>query len=142
MKYKIEFSGKAEILFAVMAKLLPDELNVHVEEIFEAPPVQQSKIAKLVSESKAITQVVKPNKKHDKRHVPFKHPSGKGSKEFIMEFLKEKNRPTNWAEMGAYIESLGYSKSSVNNAISRLIESKNIEKAGSGIYQLIHKKGM
>jgi hypothetical protein len=140
MKYKIEFSGKAEILFAVMAKLLPDELNVHVEEIFETPPVQQSKIAKLVAESKAITQIVKP-KKH-KTHFPFKHPSGKGSKEFVVEFLKDKNRPCSWAEMGAYIESLGYSKSSINNAISRLIASKSMEKLGSGMYQLIHKKGM
>jgi hypothetical protein len=133
MKYKVEFSGNAEIMFAMMAKLLPDELNVHVEELPEPKAEHFSKVAQLVaSHQKAIAAPKQKNQKH------FKHPSGKTVQDFVMEFLKTRPSAT-WAEMSAHTVSLGYNKSSINNAVTRLMYKKMIEKVTSGVYRAIKK---
>jgi hypothetical protein len=136
VRYKVELTVSSQTLFGIIAKLLPPEDHLHIEEINEAPQVKQpSTIARLITENKAISHIKEPKKKQ-KIHSPFKHPSGKGSKEFLIEYMT-RNSTANWNAMGAHIEALGYSKSSVNNAISRLVESKMIEKVSVGVYRLI-----
>jgi hypothetical protein len=131
MKYKVEFSGNAEIMFAMMAKLLPDELNVHVEELPEPKEAHFTKVAQLVANNQKL--MAPPNKI---RH--FKHPSGKTTQDLTVEFLKTRPSAT-WADMSHNLVSLGYNKSSINNAVVRLVEKKLVEKIAPGVYRIIKK---
>jgi hypothetical protein len=135
MKYKIEFSGQAELMFAMMAKLLPDELNVHVEEIPELPETHSSRVAQLVSNHQKL---VAPNSSHSTRKEHFKHPTGKTVQDFVIEFLKSRPSAT-WAEMSKYTVTIGYNKSSINNAVTRLVYKKVVEKVAPGVYRLTKK---
>jgi hypothetical protein len=134
MKYKIEFSGQAELMFAMMAKLLPDELNVHVEEITDQPETHAAKVAQLV----ANHQNLLPKSSHATRKEHFKHPTGKTVQDFVIEFLKSRPSAT-WAEMSKYTVSIGYNKSSINNAVTRLVYRKVVEKVAPGVYRLTKK---
>jgi hypothetical protein len=130
MKYKIEFTGEAQLMFAMMAKLLPDELNVHVEEIVDQSPGKtQSVIEKLIAQQPKL--VAPPNQR--KEH--FKHPSGKTVQDFVIEFLKTRPSAT-WAQMSHHVVTLGYNKSSINNAVVRLVYKKVVEKVTPGVYRL------
>jgi hypothetical protein len=133
MKYKVEFSGNAEIMFAMMAKLLPDELNVHVEELPEPKAEHFSKVAQLVNSHQKL---VAPPKGKGQRH--YKDPSGKTCQDHTFEFLKSRPSAT-WAEMSHHIVTLGYNKSSINNAVVRLVHKKLIEKVTTGVYRVIKK---
>ena len=135
MKYKVEFSGNAEIMFAMMAKLLPDELNVHVEELPEPKEEHFSKVAQLVSNNQKL---MAPPKIKPKRMEHYKHPSGKTVQDFVVEFLKTRPSAT-WAEMSKYTVEIGYNKSSINNAVTRLMHKKVLEKVASGVYRLTKK---
>jgi hypothetical protein len=131
MKYKIEFTGQAEVLFALVAKLLPDDLHVHVEEVLEAQPQpkQLPKITKMVAFDKL-----------DRRQLGhFRHPSGKTAKDFVLEYLQN-NKTGQWRDMNEHIVQLGFSKSTLNNAISRLKYEGKIELVSTGIYKLTDKK--
>jgi hypothetical protein len=133
MKYKVEFSGNAKIMFAMMAKLLPDELNVHVEELPDHSEAHASKVAQLVT---AHQKLVAPPTKKGQRH--YKDPSGKTCQDHTFEFLKGRPSAT-WADMSHYIVTLGYNKSSINNAVVRLVHKKLIEKVTTGVYRVIKK---
>jgi len=135
MKYKVEFSGNAEIMFAMMAKLLPDELNVHVEELPEPKEEHFSKVAQLVSNNQKL---MAPPKIKPKRMEHYKHPSGKTVQDFVVEFLKTRPSAT-WAEMSKYTVEIGYNKSSINNAVTRLMYKKVLEKVAPGVYRLTKK---
>ena len=133
MKYKVEFSGNAEIMFAMMAKLLPDELNVHVEELPEPKAEHFSKVAQLVNSHQKL---VAPPKGKGQRH--YKDPSGKTCQDHTFEFLKSRPSAT-WAEMSKYTVEIGYNKSSINNAVTRLMYKKVLEKVAPGVYRLTKK---
>jgi DNA-binding transcriptional regulator PaaX len=71
----------------------------------------------------------------------FSHPTGKPLVHFIEEyFLKNRDKTATWGELSHLSISLGFSKSSINNAITRLQERKIIERVGSGTYKLSDKK--
>jgi|GEM_PF-4398139 hypothetical protein len=135
MKYKVEFSGNAEIMFAMMAKLLPDELNVHVEELPEPKEEHFSKVAQLVAHNQKL-MAPPHNKKQRQSH--FKHPDGKTAMDFTLEFL-QKRQSAEWREMSHNLVSLGYNKSTINNAVTRLMEKKLVEKIAPGVYKLTKK---
>ena len=130
MKYKIEFSGQAEVLFAMMAKLLPDELNIHVEEIEDMPIGKtQSVIEKLMLDSK----LSEPDKKER-----FKHTTGKPLTDFIISYMKKSpNGIASWGELNEHSMKVGFKKSTINNAISRLINWNKIERISTGKYKLV-----
>jgi predicted transcriptional regulator len=44
-----------------------------------------------------------------------------------------------WKDLGKFAISLGFARSSVNNAVGRLIEEGIIEKKGPGIYSIKKK---
>lgn len=134
MKYKIEFSGKAELMFAMMAKLLPDELNVHVEELPDTKEDHFSKVAQLVSSHQKL---VAPPKENKIQH--FKHPSGKSLHDLMILFMQHNPKIMEWRELSNHAVELGFHKSSINNAITRLITKKIIEKTAPGMYRLIKK---
>jgi hypothetical protein len=134
MKYKIEFSGQAEVMFAMMAKLLPDELNVHVEEIPDIQPGKSSKVAQQMIAALGPPQLEKP-----KRVKHFIHPSGKTSSDFILEYL-QKHQTGRWRDMSKHLVNIGYNKSTINNSVTRLKSKKIIEQTGIGIYKLINKQ--
>jgi hypothetical protein len=68
--------------------------------------------------------------------VHFKHPSGKTLIDFVFEYMQGKDRVT-WAELRRLAISLGFSQSSINNAISRLISNSKIKKVDQGMYSII-----
>jgi hypothetical protein len=130
-KYKIGFTIQAETLFAMMAKMLPID-DVKIQEFIESPPEKQSKVAQQVIAALGAPQQGKSKEKH------FYHPSGKTCQDFILEFLQKRPSAT-WAEMSHFLVSLGYNKSSVNNAVSRLVEKKFIERVTTGVYRMAGK---
>jgi hypothetical protein len=71
----------------------------------------------------------------------FVHPDGKTSSEFIIEYMdKQNNKQARWGELRAAVYKEGFSKSTVNNGIIRLLSAKVIEKKGPALYQLVRKK--
>jgi DNA replicative helicase MCM subunit Mcm2 (Cdc46/Mcm family) len=69
---------------------------------------------------------------------PFKHPSGKRLIDFVLEKLQETSPESiKWKELHDMSMKLGYSKSSINNAIRRLVEKDAIEVPEHGYYRLI-----
>jgi hypothetical protein len=137
MKLKIGFTIPAETLFGLVAKFLPIE-DLSVEEILERPMVKESKVAQLVAQIQPkLTKEKIPHKPHN----PFRHSSGKPLVFFVEEYLnKYSTRPVMWAELSKLATELGFSKSSINNAISRLQERKIMERTGNGKYRLVEKK--
>lgn len=137
VKFKIGFTIPAETLFGMMSKFLPIE-DLHVEELMEQPQqpqIKQARIAKLIA-AMPDNQIKKERKKH---RQPFKHPSGRVLTDFVKEFVEKAKGDVSWASMSKFTQQLGYEKSSINNAVSRLIEKGILERRGSGVYGLKKK---
>jgi hypothetical protein len=135
VKFKIGFTIPAETLFGMIAKMLPIE-DLQVEELMEQkqPKVDQSRIAKLIA---AMPE--KKEKKPHKNHIPFRHPSGRTLTDFVSEFMEKNKGDIAWADLSRFTESLGFAKSSINNAVARLLEKGTIEKRGPGVYGIKKK---
>ena len=127
VKFRIGFTIEAETLFAYAHRFIPSLQDLHVEEIMDAPIVKQPKIEKPKIE----------NKKRDKPIPHFKHPSGKSLIDFVFKYMENnEDGIAFWKELSAHALELGFHKSSINNAITRLIERDLIKKVGPGKYQL------
>ena len=71
----------------------------------------------------------------------FKHPSGKTMPEFLLEYLDTAPKHTaRWKDLNALLKGLGFGKSSVNNAVGRLIRAGVVERVSIGVFRLITKK--
>jgi hypothetical protein len=133
MKFKLGFTVQAETLLMMMSKFLPIE-DLHVEEILDTPIKQQSVVAKLIEKAKI-------DKPKDPRRVMFKHESGKSLKDFILEYISQTPKHlATWNEMSKYSVTLGYNKSSINNAVARLEKEGKIHRTAPGKYRLIEAK--
>jgi hypothetical protein len=128
MKYKIEFSGKAEMLFAVMAKLLPDELNVHVEEIPDEKPVQSVALPKTKPHL-----IEKPKRKGPKKGQALNPNSGVNA--IILKMLSDGKNHYVTEAFPAMTES-GFSTNGIYSRINRLVDHGYITKVATGIYKL------
>lgn len=129
VKFKLGFTISAETLFGIVAKMLPIE-DLQVEEVYETPPVKQPAIAKLLAQHRLEA----PQKNHKSRNK-FNHPDGKTGQQFIIEYLNQMpDKQAKWSELGKYLESIGFARSSVNNGISRLLKDGKIEKVGPAMY--------
>jgi hypothetical protein len=139
VKFRIGFTIEAETLFGYISKLMPSLQDLNVEEIYDAPQMAKPKmsvVAQKVAEHIKLEKPIQPRKKH---RTPFKHPSGRTLKELVKEFMEKNKGDMTWADLGKHTESLGYEKSSINNAITRLTESGDIEKRGPGVYGIKKK---
>lgn len=87
--------------------------------------------------AKEIQLLPKIDKK--KQSNRFHHPLGKTASQFVLEHLQQHKMAT-WAELGKIVEEQGFSRSSVNNAIQRLIDNKQIIRTGPGLYAINQKK--
>ena len=134
MKYKIGMTIDSQMLFALIAKLMPsgiDHFDVQ-EKVVEPPKWEHQEIAKELEKPK-----LKPKRPHSK-HNPFKHPSGKPLVFFVEEYLnKNRDRELSWRDLGNIAFELGFSKSSINNAIKRLMNKKIMERTTLGKYRII-----
>jgi hypothetical protein len=71
----------------------------------------------------------------------FKHPSGKTMPEFLLEYLDTAPKHTaRWKDLNALLKGLGFGKSSVNNAVGRLIRAGIVERVSIGVFKLVTKK--
>lgn len=132
MKYKVGITIESEVLFGLIAKLMPPGIHdFHVEEIFEHQPTKQPTIAKMVEK----IAIEKP-KERKKYGPPFKHPSGRTLQDLVLEHMNEVKHPLEWRELSKHAKSLGFHSSSINNAVSRLSKNKQIIKIGPGKYKL------
>ena len=133
MKFKLGFTVQAETLLMMMSKFLPIE-DLHVEEILDAPIKQQSIVAKLIEKAKI-------DKPKAPRKVMFKHESGKSLKDFIHDYISQNPKHiASWHEMSKYSVTLGYNKSSINNAVARLEKEGKIQRTAPGKYRLVEAK--
>jgi hypothetical protein len=126
VKFKIGFTIESETLFRMISQMLPVE-DLSVEEVMVRQP---QGIGKSV-----MDQLIEAPKKPKNAEHHFKHPSGKTVQDFVIEFLKTRPSAT-WAEMSKHTVSIGYNKSSINNAVSRLLLKKMLEKVAPGVYRL------
>ena len=140
VKFKIGFTVEAETLFSYVSRLMPALQDLHVEEIYDKPEPITPRIpkiaAKIFENMKLEPPIPHERKKHRK---PFKHPSGKVLTDFVLEFVEKSKGDVTWASMAKFSQSLGYEKSSINNAVSRLIERGLVERRGSGVYGIKKK---
>ena len=124
VKFKIGFTVPAETLFGMMAKFLPIE-DLHVEEVIDHPHVKQATISK----------IEKPRKKYSS---PFKHASGKPLTDLVVEWMGQNPKQIYaWRDMSKFAVEMGFNKSSINNAATRLLHQKQIQKVGPGKYRLV-----
>jgi hypothetical protein len=99
--------------------------------------VEMIHIEELTDHTKYVEKRSSPNKSKAALSR-FVHPEGKRVKDFVLEYLeKQPDKIGEWAELGEHIQSEGFKKSSINNGISRLLQSKQIKKVGVGKYQLV-----
>ena len=125
-------------MFSMLAKMLPIE-DLNVEEVYDAAPQKTAKVAQQVMAALEAPKKRSPHKPH-KPHNPFKHPTKRPLTEFVEDYLnKQPNKTAEWGEMGRYAMSLGFSRSSINNAISRLMDKNIIEKIAVGTYKMSNK---
>jgi predicted DNA-binding protein YlxM (UPF0122 family) len=135
VKFQIGFTITSETLFAMMSKFLPIE-DLSVQEILEQPKIKQSAIAKLIEENRP--KMISDKKK---RMARFKHESGRTLQSLVEEAMaKNPDKLYGWGELSEFAYSFGFHKSSINNAITRMILQKVIEKAKPGMYKLSGKK--
>jgi hypothetical protein len=126
VKFKVELTVSSQTLFGIIAKLLPPEDHLHIEEIMEDAVSKPSV-------EPPHPQLVKP-KLTNRSH--FKHPSGKSAQDLVLEYMQRNQEAVSWNDMGNYIKKLGFHKSSINNAITRLANRKLIERVSPGMYKL------
>jgi hypothetical protein len=128
MKYKIEFSGQAELLFAVMAKLLPDELHVHVEEIIDKPEP---------SPTKHRLEAPKSERRHIKAYTRITAGPNidKGINKIIVGILSD-GKPHKLADVRAALQESDYSVNSSSSRLQDLATHKYIYQPGPGLWQL------
>jgi hypothetical protein len=85
-------------------------------------------------------QLTKPNGTKKVRGPSFKHPSGKSSQDFVVEYLRYNPPHGLWKNMSQFVIEQGFSHSSINNAITRLLQKKIIKKVNPGVYALVVSK--
>jgi hypothetical protein len=75
--------------------------------------------------------------KPDGRRVMFKHPSGKTAQEMVIEYMKTNHSiQYSWNTLQKHIMVQGFSKGSINNAIVRLLNRKQIKRVDVGKYMI------
>jgi hypothetical protein len=116
VKYKIEFSGQAKIMFAMMAKLLPDELNVHVEEIPELKEEHFSKVAQLVNaHQKKIAAPFKKKRVGNNRNINL----NKGANKIMMKLFAD-GKPHKPDELRPMFQEANLSINGVASALAKM----------------------
>jgi hypothetical protein len=106
---------------------------LHIQEVEE-----HTKYMGKTSTEHDIKLLLDIGKKSKKGQSHFIHPSGKTTLDFTLEFL-QKHKTAKWREMSENIVSLGYNKSSINNAVVRLVNRGLVEKVRPGLYQVTQK---
>lgn len=88
--------------------------------------------------SKESAKILSSTKKRIKR---FSHPEGKTGSDLIMEYMLVSQK-AQWGELKSFLVKQGFSESSVNNAIQRLVNDSNITRVKSGTYVLNLEKAL
>jgi hypothetical protein len=85
------------------------------------------------------TKLLLSEKKKYKESIDhFRHPSGKRTMDFALEFFaKQPNKTAKWRELANHVAEQGFHKSSINNCISRLLKAGTIKREGPGLYKLV-----
>jgi hypothetical protein len=107
---------------------------LHIQEVEEH--VKYMGKTHIEHDTKLLLNADKNKSKIGQKH--FIHPTGKTTLDFTFEFL-QKHKTATWREMSKHIVSLGYNKSSINNAVVRLVNRGLVEKVKPGVYQLAQK---
>jgi hypothetical protein len=145
IKYKIGLTISADTLFGLIAKFLPIE-DLSVQEIVNKPETKQSEMAKLIAKNmpKITDKLEAPKPKLTMKQIQrtrFNHPSGKRVFDFIVEFIeKQPDKTATYGQMGHFIMKQGFSKSSINNGLTRLVLNNVIRKTDYGVYTMVNKK--
>jgi hypothetical protein len=102
----------------------------HIVEIPDIPIVMQHRR----SEPILLDKPRKP-------HVIFKHPSGKTLQIILKEHMENDPKQTyKWRSLSEVCVKEGYNKSSVNNAVARMLKAGTIKQVGTGLYKLTERK--
>jgi hypothetical protein len=119
------------ILMTKHVELLHIDEVSKVEMRMEKSSIAQHEVMKLIGN-------VKPNTRSIAQQNKFYHPSGRTVKEFVMEYMGlEPNKSHAWKDLRTHVETQGFSKSSINNGIARLLKDKKIRRDRVGKYKLI-----
>jgi len=137
MKYKMSLTIESQILFALIAKLMPPGIDhFDVEEIADKPD-KRSVVAKLITAN--MPKITK--QKSNIQRPRFVHPDGKRVQDLVIEYLeKQPHKIGKWAVMSYHVRDQGFAASSINNGISRLKKEGIIKQTGPGMYKLVEKK--
>ena len=134
-KYKIGFVGEAEVLFAMMAKLLPID-HVTVEEVAPPAPAPQptrvlaQQLVRHLDASKA-----KPRKKYVKSRPSIPMDLTKGINRIILEALAH-GMMRSAIELRPLLKRGGFSVNSVGSRLQKLEVKGVVERMGDGTWRL------
>jgi hypothetical protein len=143
-KYKIGFVGEAEVLFAMMAKLLPLD-HVTVEEV--APPTPQptrvlaQQLVRHLDAPKSETFVSKQTgktyykNKQYKREPPIPMDLTRGINRIIMEALAH-GMARSAIDLRPLVKKGGFSANSVGSRLQKLEVKGVVERMGDGTWRL------
>lgn len=135
VKFRIGFTIEAETMFAYISKFMPALHDLQVEEVYD-----KSEIERRAIEKKFASETIKIDKPRKKQITHFKHPSGRTLKDFMLEYMNNSPKyPATWGDLAKHSVSLGFHKSSVNNAVARLLKAELIQREGAGKYKLKQK---
>lgn len=134
IKYKIGFSGTAHVLFALMSKLLPDELEVEVEEIG-----QQSVPDPVIRFDKRFDapKLAKPKRKIAPRKSPGPNFEA-GINKIILAHLSD-GVAHRAEEFRPLLKAAGYSESSVASRIEELRKFGVVRKVANGVWRKVEE---
>jgi hypothetical protein len=137
-KFKIGFVGEAEVLFAMMAKLLPID-HVTVEEVTPpAPPsIQPTRVLaqQLVRHLDAPKLKPKLKPKQYKRHPSKPLDLHAGINRIIMEALAD-GFAHRAMDLRPLLKKGGFSENSVGSRLTNLREHGAVEQMGDGTWRL------
>ena len=131
IKYRLSFVMPGEVLFGLLAKLLPiEELNV--EEI--APTPVRAKAAKAVAEPAHLPRLVKPKKRAPRQRGGFGINTEEGVNGAIMQTLAD-GKPHRYAELKRAVFAAGYAGSGIGSRLERLHVHKAVVRVQPGLWQ-------
>jgi predicted methyltransferase len=131
VKFKIAFTIKAQTLFALISRTLPDLEDLLVEEIIEKPQTIEEKFLG----SAPVKVMNKPKSKHAKFNLNI------GLNKIIVQILSD-NKVHHTNDFIELVSKTEYSINSIGSRLASLEEYGVVKNAGKGKWELTEKYRM
>jgi hypothetical protein len=133
IKFKVGFTITPEVLFGIIAKVLPLE-DLHIEQMVETPTPTQPTLSHEWKHDWKLSKPKRKNKKYTRSKPSIPMDLDKGINKIILTALQ--TRPHKGTELRPLLTSEGYSPNSVGSRLQSLEEKGFIESMDNGYWRL------